>query len=129
MGKQIEIIALIEIRTVFKDLDNTSTWPWEASFFPHIHSALLLGGILVVFYTEFFTTLILVDVLILVVSLRYLHDFGQVIRNSGFIVATVMPRRALSIEPWHAFAYEVNAAILAVLMVLLQRYLPRRSKT
>ena len=34
MGKQIEIIALIEIRTVFKDLDNTSTWPWEAAFFP-----------------------------------------------------------------------------------------------
>ena len=45
MGKQIEIIALIEIRTVFKDLDNTSTWPWEVSFFPHILSALLLGGI------------------------------------------------------------------------------------
>ena len=193
MGKQIEIIALIEIRTVFKDLDNTSTWPWEAAFFPHILSALLLGGILVifyrvlpqqvarmeeddlqhfvrfkrvlaaalmlfllalsayalslwgydivihpdhlrmdpntVFYTEFFTTLILVDVLILVVSLRYLHDFGQVIRNSGFIVATVMLRRALGIEPWHAFAYEVNAAVLAVLMVLLQRYLPRRSKS
>ena len=49
MGKQIEIIALIEIRTVFKDLDNTSTWPWEAAFFPHILSALLLGGILVIF--------------------------------------------------------------------------------
>ena len=71
------------------------------------------------FLHRILTTLILVDVLILVVSLRYLHDFGQVIRNSGFIVATVMLRRALGIEPWHAFAYEVNAAILAVLMVLL----------
>ncbi len=36
LGKQVEIVALIEIRSVFKDLDTTSNWPWEAVFFPHM---------------------------------------------------------------------------------------------
>ena len=50
LGKQIEIVALIEIRSVFKTLENTSTWPWEAAFFPHMLSAVALGGMLVLFY-------------------------------------------------------------------------------
>jgi hypothetical protein len=50
LGKQVEIVALIEIRSVFKDLDTTSNWPWEAVFFPHLLSALVLGGMLVLFY-------------------------------------------------------------------------------
>ena len=191
LGKQVEIVALIEIRSVFKDLDATSSWPWEATFFPHMLSALVLGGMLVlfyhllprrkarieeselkqfvrfktalagllavafvvlsvyslgtwlweivttpdhlhsdlnhVFYNEFFTALILVDVLLLVVSFRYLDDFGMVLRNSGFIVATILLRRALGIEPWHALAYEITAVALAVGMLLLQRGLNARS--
>ena len=190
LGKQVEIVALIEIRSVFKDLDTTSSWPWEAAFFPHMLSALVLGGMLVlfyhllprrkarieesdlkqfvrfktslagllavafvvlsvyslgtwlteiittpdhlhsdlnhVFYNEFFTALILVDVLLLVVSFRYLDDFGMVLRNSGFIVATILLRRALGIEPWHALAYELTAGALAVGMLLLERGLNAR---
>ena len=190
LGKQVEIVALIEIRSVFKDLDATSSWPWEATFFPHMLSALVLGAMLVlfyhllprrkarieeselkqfvrfktalagllavafvvlsvyslgtwlweivttpdhlhsdlnhVFYNEFFTALILVDVLLLVVSFRYLDDFGMVLRNSGFIVATILLRRALGIEPWHALAYEITAATLAVGMLLLERGLNAR---
>jgi hypothetical protein len=190
LGKQVEIVALIEIRSVFKDLDTTSNWPWEAVFFPHMLAAMVLGGMLVlfyhllprrkarmeeselqqfvefktalagllslvfvvlsvhalgtwlweivttpdhlhsdlnhVFYNEFFTALILVDVLLLVVSFRYLDDFGMVMRNSGFIVATILLRRALGIEPWHALAYEITAAALAVGMLLLERGLNAR---
>jgi len=192
LGKQIEIVALIEIRSVFKDLDTTSNWPWEAAFFPHLLSAMVLGGVLVwfyhllprrvarieeqdlarfvdfktalagllslafvglsvyslgawlveivtmpdhlhsdlnsIFYNEFFTALILVDVLLLVVPFRYSDDFGLVLRNSGFVVATILLRRALGIEPWHALAYECTAAGLAVVMVLLQRGLLLRGR-
>ena len=71
--------------------------------------------------------LILVDVLLLVVSFRYLDDFGLVLRNSGFVVATILLRRALGIEPWHALAYETTAAALAVAMLLLQRGLNARN--
>jgi hypothetical protein len=190
LGKQIEIVALIEIRSVFKSLEDTSTWPWEAAFFPHMLSAVALGGLLAlfyhllprrvarleetelkkfvrfkmgmaglltlffiglslysignwiwewvtypealhsdlnsVFYNEFFTALILVDVLLLVVSFKYLDDFGFVLRNSGFVVSTILLRRALGIEAWYAFSYEMTAILLAVIMLLLQRGLNSR---
>lgn len=191
LGKQIEIVALIEIRSVFKSLEDTSTWPWEAAFFPHMLSAVALGGLLAlfyhllprrvarleetelkkfvrfkmgmaglltlffiglslysignwlwewvtypealhsdlnsVFYNEFFTALILVDVLLLVVSFKYLDDFGFVLRNSGFVVSTILLRRALGIEAWYAFSYEMTAILLAVIMLLLQRGLNSRN--
>lgn len=191
LGKQIEIVALIEIRSVFKSLEDTSTWPWEAAFFPHMLSAVALGGLLAlfyhllprriarleetelkkfvrfkmgmaglltlffiglslysignwlwewvtypealhsdlnsVFYNEFFTALILVDVLLLVVSFKYLDDFGFVLRNSGFVVSTILLRRALGIEAWYAFSYEMTAIFLAVIMLLLQRGLNSRN--
>ena len=48
MGKQLEIVSLIEIRSVFKDLsvlqeaDGTVViWPWNDPFFPHIVGALI----------------------------------------------------------------------------------------
>ena len=62
----------------------------------------------------------------MVVSFRYLDDFGMVLRNSGFVVATILLRRALGIEPWHALAYEITAAALAVGMLLLERGLNAR---
>lgn len=190
LGKQLEIVALIEIRSVFKSLDQISQWPWNADFFPHLIAAVALGGILVlfyallprrlarieelqlkefvriktliaglltvllllislyafvawgldlvlhpshlhsdpnaIFYNTFFTVLILVDVLLLVVSFRYLDDFGLILRNSGFIVATILLRQALGSEPWHGLAYDVTAGLLAVLMVLTQRGLNAR---
>ena len=98
------------------------TWIWEIVTTPdHLHTDLNH-----VFYNEFFTALILVDVLLLVVSFRYLDDFGMVLRNSGFIVATILLRRALGIEPWHALAYEATAVFLAVGMLLLERGLNSR---
>jgi len=51
-----------------------------------------------VFYDEFFTVLILVDVLILLVSLLFTDHYSQLIRNSGFIISTVMIRLSFSAE-------------------------------
>lgn len=57
-----------------------------------------LSDINKVFYDEFFTVLILVDVLILLVSLLYTDHYSQLIRNSGFIISTVMIRLSFSAE-------------------------------
>ena len=51
-----------------------------------------------VFYDEFFTVLILVDVLILLVSLLFTDHYSQLIRNSGYIISTVMIRLSFSAE-------------------------------
>ncbi len=45
-----------------------------------------------IFYNEFFTVLILVDVLILLISFRYTVQYNQLIRNSGFIISTILIR-------------------------------------
>lgn len=194
MGKQLEIVSLIEIRSVFRDLSalqETDTagivWPWNDPFFPHIVGAVLLGGSLVafyrilprrlarmedqdlarfirfkrhlaamlgvalagialwsfghwcldmasharglatvpmdpnaVFYQDFFTVLIFVDVILLVTSLRYLSDYGLILRNSGFVVATIILRLSFGMEAWGAVAHEVLAALLALTLLLLQ---------
>lgn len=194
MGKQLEIISLIEIRSVFRDLSalqeggaGQATMPWQDPFFPHIVGAVLLGAALVafyrilprrkarmeevdlarfirfkrhlaallclvlaaiamwsfghwftdllsyaqggsadpidpnsVFYGDFFTALIFVDVVLLVTSLRYLSDYGLILRNSGFVVATIILRLSFSLEGWNAVAHEVLAAVLALVLLLLQ---------
>jgi hypothetical protein len=43
------------------------------------------------------------------------------------VVSTILLRRALGIEPWHAFSYEITAVLLAVIMLVLQRGLNSRN--
>lgn len=43
-----------------------------------------------IFYIEFFTVLILIDVLLLLISYRYIEDYSKLIRNSGFIISTIL---------------------------------------
>lgn len=49
-----------------------------------------------VFYEDFFMLLIMVDVLILIISLFYLKNYTLLIRNSGFVVSTVLIRLSFS---------------------------------
>ena len=49
-----------------------------------------------IFYHEFFTAIILVDVIILVASFRYTDRYSLIIRNTGFVVTTVLIRIAFS---------------------------------
>jgi hypothetical protein len=43
-----------------------------------------------IFFNDFFTILILTDVLILLISFLYTDKFSTVIRNSGFIISTIL---------------------------------------
>ena len=47
------------------------------------------------FYDDFFTVLVLFDVLILVVSFKYTESYNLLIRNSGFVITTVIIRISL----------------------------------
>lgn len=64
------------------------------------------------FFEVFYTVLIFSDVLIVLISLRYSSTYRVVFRNSGFAVATVILRLALTAPP------VVNAALgLAAVLV------------
>ena len=51
-----------------------------------------------VFFIDFFTILILVDVFILLISFQYTERYSQLIRNTGFIISTILLRLSFSAE-------------------------------
>ncbi|MDP7356348.1 MAG: hypothetical protein VX788_02715 [Candidatus Thermoplasmatota archaeon] len=84
------------------------------SFFTWIASVQDGGGSVsrVIFFLDFFTFLILADILILLVSYWFYTDFGNLARNTGFVLSTVIIRVAISSEG-------VSAMVLFTLSGLL----------
>ncbi len=57
-----------------------------------------------VFYTDFFSIMILVDVLLLIISFVYNFSFFTIFRNASFIITTILIRLSLSIaKPMNYF--------------------------
>lgn len=50
------------------------------------------------FFDQFFTVLILVDVVLLLISFFYTHQFHKIIRNSGFIISTILIRMSFGVS-------------------------------
>lgn len=51
-----------------------------------------------VFYTDFFSIMIFVDVLLLIISFIYHFSFFTIFRNASFIITTILIRMSLTIE-------------------------------
>jgi hypothetical protein len=51
-----------------------------------------------IFFEEFFNILIIADVILLLFSFFYTDEFHKVIRNSGFIISTILIRLSFSVE-------------------------------
>ena len=49
-----------------------------------------------IFFLDFFTVLIMADILILLVSYQYITEFAHLARNTGFILSTVILRVAIA---------------------------------
>ena len=76
---------------VFLSVAAYSFWTW-------IESVQEGGGSVsrVIFFLDFFTFLILADILILLISYWFYTDFGNLARNTGFVLSTVIIRVAIS---------------------------------
>jgi NADH:ubiquinone oxidoreductase subunit 6 (subunit J) len=91
-----KIIAILLIPLFFiMALTTLINWSSEISFtlnqFPSFESINNL------FFDEFFTVLILVDVILLLLSFFYTDQFHKIIRNSGFIVSTILIRLSFGV--------------------------------
>ena len=66
------------------------------SFYSWANASLFSNGyddnVNFLFFVDFFTILILVDVFILLISFRYTERYSQLIRNPGFIISTIFLR-------------------------------------
>lgn len=85
---QKKFISLLLVPTLL----SLAAW----SFYSWFNSAVLGNGasqdINYLFFVDFFTILILVDVFILLISFRYTERYSQLIRNTGFIISTILLR-------------------------------------
>ena len=66
-----------------------------------------------VFFSDFFTWLIVSDIVILLVSYKHITDFPQLARNTGFILSTVIIRVGIGIPGFTGAILFILSAALA----------------
>lgn len=71
------------------------------------------------FFDEFFTVLILVDVVILLVSFFYTDKFHKIIRNSGFIVSTILIRLSFGVSGLVSTILIIAAVLFGLTIILI----------
>ncbi len=85
---QKKLISILLVPTLLF-LAGWSFYSWaNASFFSSGYD----DNLNFLFFVDFFTILILVDVFILLISFRYTERYSQLIRNTGFIISTILLR-------------------------------------
>ena len=94
---------------VFLSVAVYSFWTW-------IESVQEGGGSVsrVIFFLDFFTFLILADILILLISYWFYTDFGNLARNTGFVLSTVIIRVAISSEGVSAMVLFTLSGLLGI---------------
>jgi hypothetical protein len=70
-----------------------------------------------VFFDDFFTILILTDVLLLLVSFFHTDQFRKVIRNSGFIISTILIKLSFGAEGLLNIALIVSSVLFGLAIV------------
>lgn len=93
-------------------------WAYEKAFADGI-TAGAITDINTIFFDEFFTILILIDVLLLLVSFLHLDKFNQVIRNSGFIISTILIKISFGVEGLLNTVLIVSAVLFGVLILAI----------
>jgi len=71
------------------------------------------------FFKNFYTVLIFSDIMLVLIAQRFLPEFRAVFRNSGFALATLLIRLALTAPPYYNVAIGTGAAVFACLLTLI----------
>ena len=71
------------------------------------------------FFDEFFTVLILVDVILLLISFFYTDKFHKIIRNSGFVVSTILLRMYFGATGLTSTVLIVGATLFGLVIILI----------
>jgi len=69
------------------------------------------------FFNQFFTLLILADVVILLISFRYTEEYSKLIRNTGFIIATILIRLSFSAEGYLTMVLILTGVSFALMIL------------
>ena len=71
---------------------------WSSEFSKSFNSLPTFENVNNLFFDQFFTVLILVDVVLLLISFFYTDQFHKIIRNSGFVISTILIRMSFGVS-------------------------------
>jgi hypothetical protein len=118
------LIPLIFVVSVYSFLN----WLW-ITLGTHQGGGSAFRNINNVFFEHFFTILIVVDVVLLLFSFFHTDEFHKIIRNSGFIISTILIRLSFSVEGLLNTLLIVAAILFGLLMlVIYNKYESRVTK-
>lgn len=108
------LIPLIFVVSVYSFLN----WLW-ITLGTHQGGVNAFRNINNVFFEHFFTILIVVDVVLLLFSFFHTDEFHKIIRNSGFIISTILIRLSFSVEGLLNTLLIVAAIVFGLLMLVI----------
>ena len=77
------------------------------------------GNLNNLFFNEFFTILILADVFILLLSFQYTERYSQLIRNTGFIISTILLRLSFSASGLSSIVLIISGILFGLIILLI----------
>jgi NADH:ubiquinone oxidoreductase subunit 4 (subunit M) len=79
------------------------------------------------FFVDFFTILILVDVFILLISFQYTERYSQLIRNTGFIISTILLRLSFSVTGLSSTVLLVSGIIFGLIILAIYNQMEKQT--
>jgi hypothetical protein len=93
---------------------------WSMStIYPQANTRVSFSNINNIFFEQFFTILIIADVVLLLFSFFHTDEFHKVIRNSGFIISTILIRLSFSVSGLLNTLLIVSATIFGLLILII----------
>ena len=106
----LTLLATLSLMSVY----SLSIWLMDAIKGAPAFTAQKIDGL---FFNQFFTILILADVIILLISFRYTEEYSKLIRNTGFIIATILLRLSFSATDYFKMVLILIAVGFALLIL------------
>ena len=113
--KKILSIVLVPI-LLFLCCSNLFDWTYSVFINDEI-----IKNINAVFFIDFFTILILVDVFILLLSFKYTDIYHQIIRNTGFIISTILLRLSFSVDGLSSIILLIAGVLFGLIILRIYR--------
>ena len=114
-SKKIVSLSLLAILMIFSSY---SLINWVFNLFNDSYSnTIIYNEIDKVFFNDFFTLLILTDVIILLLSFKITEGYSKLIRNTGFVISTILIRLSFSAEGFLDIFIILISSIFALLIL------------
>ena len=112
-----KIFSIVLVPTLFF-LCFLNLFDWTNSVFINNE---IVKNINAVFFIDFFTILILVDVFILLLSFQHTNRYHQIIRNTGFIISTILLRLSFSVNGLSSVILLITGILFGLIILKIYR--------